>query len=544
MTVAKAPASNAAEVTVTELSGALKRTIEDRFGYVRVRGEVSGYRGPHSSGHVYFCLKDAGARIDAVMWKGAFAKLRVRPEEGMEVIATGKITTYPGKSTYQIVVDAIEPAGVGALMALLEDRRRRLAAEGLFDAGRKQLIPYLPRIIGVVTSPTGAVIRDILHRIADRFPRRVIVWPVRVQGETSAAEVARAIEGFNALPEDGPIPRPDVIIVARGGGSLEDLWGFNEEIVVRAAAESYIPLISAVGHETDTTLIDFASDLRAPTPTGAAEMCVPVLADLLTQTAALVLRQRGAGRRLIEARRGELRGLLRALPNGDAVVAVPRQRLDRASERLGQRLSARLREHHLRLGRAAQFLARHSPQAELARRQGRADAAGTNLARLRPQLVARRREALAVLESRLARAFTNRALRAKENTAAAFEKLERLQERLARAVANDSRHRAEKLGGLDKLLASFGYRNVLARGFALVRDSHGHPVRAASAISPGQSLEIEFADGRIGATATGGSPQGAPSEGGQAPKKASARQSADKTSPARSSVAGGQGSLF
>src|SRR3984957_5173378 len=254
--MAESPApTNAPELSVTELSSALKRTIEDRFGYVRVRGEVSNYRGPHSSGHAYFSLKDQGARIDAVIWKGVFGRLRVRPEEGMEVIATGKITTFPGKSAYQIVIEALEPAGIGALMALLEARRVKLAAEGLFDAARKQLLPYLPGVIGVVTSPTGSVIRDILHRLADRFPVHVLVWPVRVQGETSAAEVVAAINGFNALAVDGPAARPDVLIVARGGGSLEDLMSFNDEAVVRAVARSAIPLIAAVGHETDWTLI-------------------------------------------------------------------------------------------------------------------------------------------------------------------------------------------------------------------------------------------------------------------------------------------------
>ena len=247
---------------------------------MRLRGEISNYRGPHSSGHAYFCLKDASARIDAVIWKSAFSRLRVKPEEGLEVIATGKVTTFPGKSSYQIIVEAIEPAGLGALMALFEERRRKLAAEGLFDEARKRALPFLPLRIGVVTSPTGAVIRDILHRIAERFPRHVLVWPVRVQGETSAAEIAAAIAGFNSLPEEGALPRPDVIIVARGGGSLEDLWSFNEEIVARAAAASLIPLISAVGHETDWTLIDHVADLRAPTPTAAAEKAVPVRPEL------------------------------------------------------------------------------------------------------------------------------------------------------------------------------------------------------------------------------------------------------------------------
>ncbi|MGB6326772.1 MAG: exodeoxyribonuclease VII large subunit, partial [Methylocella sp.] len=272
--------SNAPELSVSELSAALKRTVEDRFGFVRVRGEISNYRGPHSSGHVYFCLKDQSARIDAVIWKGVFAKLRTKPREGLEVVATGKVTTYPGKSTYQIIVEALELAGIGALMALVEERRRKLAAEGLFDEARKRPLPFLPACIGVVTSPTGAVIRDILHRIAERFPRHVVVWPVRVQGETSAAEIAAAIDGLNALPEHGPLRRPDVIIVARGGGSLEDLWSFNEEIVVRAAARSLVPLIAAVGHETDWTLIDHAADLRAPTPTAAAEKAVPVRSEL------------------------------------------------------------------------------------------------------------------------------------------------------------------------------------------------------------------------------------------------------------------------
>ncbi|RUT98104.1 exodeoxyribonuclease VII large subunit, partial [Mesorhizobium sp. M7A.T.Ca.TU.009.02.1.1] len=279
--------TNAAEYTVSEISGALKRTVEDVFGNVRVRGEISGYRGPHSSGHAYFALKDDRARLDAVVWKGTMSRLKFRPEEGMEVIATGKLTTYPGKSNYQIVIDNLEPAGAGALMALLEERKRRLQAEGLFDAGRKRLLPFMPRVIGVVTSPTGSVIRDIIHRIKDRFPLHILVWPVRVQGETSGAEVAAAVNGFNALAWDGAIQRPDLLIVARGGGSLEDLWGFNDEALARAVAASGIPVISAVGHETDWTLIDLVADVRAPTPTGAAEIAVPVKADLEATLASL-----------------------------------------------------------------------------------------------------------------------------------------------------------------------------------------------------------------------------------------------------------------
>ncbi|MBV9589016.1 MAG: exodeoxyribonuclease VII large subunit, partial [Hyphomicrobiales bacterium] len=285
--VSDAHASNLIEYSVSELSGALRRTLESAFGQVRVRGEISGFKGPHSSGHCYFSLKDQNARLEAVIWKSTVTRLKFRPQEGLEVIATGRITTFPSSSKYQIVIDRLEPAGIGALMALLEERRKKLAAEGLFDAVRKRPLPYLPRVIGVITSPTGAVIRDILHRLADRFPRSVLLWPVRVQGETCAAEVATAILGFNAFEIGGAMPRPDLIIVARGGGSLEDLWGFNEEAVIRAAAQSAIPLISAVGHETDWTLLDHVADRRAPTPTGAAEIAVPVRAELAANLSSL-----------------------------------------------------------------------------------------------------------------------------------------------------------------------------------------------------------------------------------------------------------------
>src|SRR5215212_10281482 len=322
------PRVNIPEWTVSELSAALKKTVEDAYGFVRVRGEITGYRGPHSSGHCYFTLKDEGARIDAVVWKSSLYRMRFKPQEGLEVIATGRLTTFPGKSTYQIVIEALEPAGIGALMALLEERKKKLAAEGLFDEARKQLIPFLPGVIGVITSPTGAVIRDILHRLSDRFPRHVLVWPVRVQGDGSAEEVAAAIRGFNALPDGGRIARPDVLIVARGGGSLEDLWSFNEEIVVRAAADSMIPLISAVGHETDITLIDFAADRRCPTPTAAAEMAVPVRSELIARLDTLARRQLSCWARGMENRRTELRAAARALPSADGLLAEPRQKLD------------------------------------------------------------------------------------------------------------------------------------------------------------------------------------------------------------------------
>src|SRR5215475_4629502 len=332
---------NAPEFTVSELSSALKRTVEDAYGHVRVRGEISGFRGPHSSGHCYFALKDESAKIEAVIWRSALARMRIKPEEGLEVVVTGRLTTYPGKSTYQIVVET------------LEERKKKLAAEGLFDAARKQLLPFLPQVIGVVTSPTGAVIRDILHRLGDRFPRRVLLWPVRVQGDGAAGEVAAAIEGFNAMAAEGRIRRPDVLIVARGGGSLEDLWPFNEEIVVRAAAASMIPLISAVGHETDVTLIDFAADRRAPTPTAAAEMAVPVRSELVLRVDTLARRALACWQRGQEARRTELRAATRALPSAEDLLALPRQRLDHAGARLPRALIANAQIHHRDFSRVA-----------------------------------------------------------------------------------------------------------------------------------------------------------------------------------------------
>src|SRR5579872_2098581 len=346
------PRLNLPELTVSELSAALKRTIEEAYGYVRVRGEL-GKVSYHSNGHVYFDLKDDRACIAGVVWRSTTPRIKLKLEAGLEVLITGRLTTYAGRSKYQIVVETLEPAGLGALMALIEERKKKLAAEGLFDAARKQLLPFLPSVIGVVTSPTGAVIRDILHRLADRFPRHVLVWPVRVQGEGSAEQVAGAIRGFNALPAGGAIARPDLIIVARGGGSLEDLWSFNEEIVVRAAAESMIPLIAAVGHETDVTLIDFASDKRAPTPTAAAEMAVPVRLDLVTRIESLAGRNLACWRRGHEARRAELRAAIRALPGAEELFALPRQRLDHAATRLPRGLIANAQIHHHQFSRVA-----------------------------------------------------------------------------------------------------------------------------------------------------------------------------------------------
>jgi exodeoxyribonuclease VII large subunit len=493
------PATNAPELSVSELALALKRTVEDRFAHVRVRGEISNYRGPHSSGHCYFCLKDQNARLDAVIWKGTLSRLRTKPEEGLEVIATGRITTFPGKSSYQIVIEALEPAGVGALMALLDERRKKLAAEGLFDAARKKPLPFLPSVVGVVTSPTGAVIRDILHRLSDRFPRHVLVWPVRVQGETSAQEVAAAIAGFNALRTDGPVPRPDVLIVARGGGSLEDLWAFNEEVVVRAAAASAIPLIAAIGHETDTTLIDFAADLRAPTPTGAAEKCVPVRAELVERTAILSRRMRGAERRLLDHQAQRAASLARLLPTPENLLSHPRQRLDRAGERLRSALRGGADARRLRLSRLSQLLARHSPQAELARAGERVSGLG---ARLKQALLARRTLAL-------------------HQQLGERRRLQNAAARLQHAFRGLVEQRRERFLQLEKLRHSLGHAAVLARGYALVRDESGALLRHARDVASGQRLEIVFADGKVLARADGED---------QSPKRTKKKRSADQGS--------------
>ncbi|WP_158814883.1 exodeoxyribonuclease VII large subunit [Methylocapsa sp. S129] len=528
------PTTNAPELSVTELSSALKRTIEDRFGYVRVRGEVSNYRGPHSSGHAYFSLKDQGARIDAVVWKGVFARLRVRPEEGMEVIATGKITTFPGKSAYQIVIEAMEPAGIGALMALLEARRVKLAAEGLFDAGRKQLLPYLPSVIGVVTSPTGAVIRDILHRLADRFPVHVLVWPVRVQGETSAAEVANAIAGFNALEPDGAIPRPDVLIIARGGGSLEDLWSFNEEIVARAAAESLIPLVSAIGHETDWTLIDHIADVRAPTPTAAAELSVPVRAELLANLADLDARRRGAILRVAERARASLRASARALPSGEAILAVPRQRLDRASAALAASARAGFDRRAIALERLSRRLVARSPQALLASAVARQKGAARSFARAVALDRERRREQLARVAARLTAALAARSRFDVQQLARTAQ----AQIRLRRALQGAITQRRARLAAAAQFLNAVSYRNVLKRGFALVRDGEGTPLRNAAAIGAGQPIRIEFADGEVTATAHG---RARPDSINPLTKSPTASRPAKA---AKREPSGGQGSLF
>jgi exodeoxyribonuclease VII large subunit len=493
---------NTPEWTVSEISSALKRTIEDAYDFVRVRGEL-GKVSYHSNGHIYFDLKDDRACISSVVWRSAAPRVKIKLEAGLEVIVTGRITTFPGRSQYQIIVETVEPAGLGALMALVEERKKKLAAEGLFDPARKQLIPFLPDVIGVITSPTGAVIRDILHRLEDRFPRRVIVWPVKVQGEGSAEQVAAAIRGFNALPERHPIPRPDLIIVARGGGSLEDLWSFNEEIVVRAAAESMIPLISAVGHETDVTLIDFAADKRAPTPTAAAEMAVPVRSELLGRVGDCARRGAVAWQRGHEARRTELRAASRALPNKDTLLAIPRQRLDIAAERLPRALQANAHLHHMRFSRAAARLMPETLLQHIGREKLRLAGSGDRLRGAALRLSERRRERYATCSARLAASLRANVQQHRIQIQRSRERVDTFGARAQRAMATLLRQRAATLTQTGQLLAAFSYRGVLARGFALVRDGEGQPLRSMEAVPPGLRLQIEFADGRVGATADG-----------------------------------------
>jgi exodeoxyribonuclease VII large subunit len=494
---------NLVEMTVSELSAALKRTVEETYGYVRVRGELGNVK-YHTSGHVYLDLKDEKACIAGVIWRMTAARIRIKLEAGLEVVVTGRLTTYPGQSKYQIVIDTLEPAGLGALMALVEERKRKLTAEGLFDAGRKQLLPFLPDVIGVVTSPTGAVIRDILHRLADRFPRRVLVWPVRVQGDGSAGEVAAAIHGFNGLPKAGAIPRPDLIIVARGGGSLEDLWSFNEEIVVRAAAQSMIPLISAVGHETDVTLIDFAADRRAPTPTAAAEMAVPVRSELIGQVETCAGRLFAAWRRGADARRTELRAAARALPTPQNMLAVPWQKLDGLAERLPRALKANAQIHRTQYHASAGRLTLAALRLRVAR-EGERLAALIARARHAVRVFGERRgERFAAIAARLAVGLRTNAEAHRARITRERDRVEALAERALRAMFALIDRRDARLAHAGQVLAALSYQGVLARGFALVRGPTGTPLRAAAAVSPGLRLDIEFADGNVGAVAEGG----------------------------------------
>ena len=444
---------NLPEYSVSELSTALKRSIEQTFSYVRVRGEISGWK-RHSSGHCYLALKDEDAVLDAVCWRNTALRLSVKPEDGMEVVCTGRLTTYPGRSKYQLVIDTMELAGVGALLKLLEERKARLAAEGLFAEERKKKLPFLPAVIGVVTSPTGAVIRDILHRLNDRFPRHVLLWPVTVQGEGAAAQVAAAVEGFNRLAPDGPVPQPDLLIVARGGGSLEDLMAFNEEVVVRAAAASAIPLISAVGHETDTTLIDYASDRRVPTPTAAAEMAVPVRLELLAEIDAKATRLSTGIARSLGERRMRLERDARGLPDPRNLIETAQQRLDDRAERLSVALKQMTR---LRLQQL--------------------DGLGKRL----------NRDALLLMLERARVQLDDLPLRHRQAMVRYLERQRTLLEGLAGRLQNYWN----------------AQQQVLERGYVRVRDAAGRTLVSADAVTPGMALSLEFHDGKVAAVASG-----------------------------------------
>lgn len=524
-------ASNLPEISVSELAGAVKRTLEGAFDRVRVRGEL-GRVTIAKSGHLYADLKDDNAVISMIMWKGAVQQIKFRPEEGLEVIAEGKLTTYAGRSQYQLVAERLEPAGAGALMALLDERRRRLAAEGLFAPERKLAIPQFPQVIGVVTSPTGAVIRDILHRIRERFPVHVLVWPVLVQGEKAAQQIADAINGFNALPADGSIPRPDVLIVARGGGSLEDLWAFNEEIVVRAAANSRIPLISAIGHETDTTLIDFAASLRAPTPTGAAEKVTPVRAEWMERIQSHDLRLARALRRLYETARLAFEAAQARWPQPQSLFLSRSQRFDQAAALLDRALQANNHTHLARFGRIEARLRPSALTRDIAQRAERLSALARRLAPAMIQQGNRRANALAPLAMRMH---------------TGFEQLWR--QRVARFELQA------------KLLDSLSYYAVLARGYAVIRDKAGQIVRSARLLQVGEAVDLFMAQGQARATITetrsdvaddaapGSTPRTADDEAAQATLNAEADKkrmepSQQNPRPAKKKDDPHQGSLF
>ncbi len=483
------PGDNAPEFTVSEIAGTVRKLVEGELSYVRIRGEV-GRVTLARSGHLYFDLKDDKSVLQCLTWKGQVSGLETMPEEGMEVVAEGKMTASGFSSKFALNATRVAVAGEGALMAMLERRKKKLAAEGLFDESRKRPLPYLPEIIGVVTSQQGVVIRDILHRLRDRFPRKVLVWPVAVQGKECAPQVALAIRGFNALTPGGALPRPDLLIVARGGGSIEDLWGFNEEEVARAAAASDIPLISAVGHETDTTLIDFVSDRRAPTPTAAAELAVPVRRELAAWIEEQEARLTRAVGRTVDRRRDRLRDLARVLPKPEALLNDPRQRLDRMEERLTgapERLLERKRAQFVPLSSAVR-------PSDLTMRLSREEARlGEWTQRLSPgldRLATVKANALTALAARL------RPAQLKDHVAAQNRDVERVSDRLSRATTAVVANCQRRVGEADRLLRTLGYEATLARGYAVVRSGDAIITDASSAKAV-QNLEIEFKDGRV-----------------------------------------------
>ncbi|WP_299360299.1 exodeoxyribonuclease VII large subunit [uncultured Paracoccus sp.] len=538
---------NAPPLTVSEISGAIKRVIEGEFGRIRVRGEVGRVSRP-GSGHLYFDLKDDRAVIAAVCWKATACRLGHRPEEGLEVIATGRLTTFPGQSRYQLLVEEVEPAGIGALMAMLEQRRRQLDAEGLFHPDRKRALPFLPGVIAVVTSPSGAVIRDILHRLRDRFPTRVLIYPVAVQGRDCAPQVATAIRALNAITAGGPVPRPDLIIVARGGGSIEDLWGFNEEAVVRAVAEGTIPLISAVGHETDTTLIDHVADLRAPTPTAAAELGVPVRADLAARLAEAGARMmRATGKRDATARQ-RLSDLARGLGRPQAATETARQRLDLTGPRLETALRGfvRSKRHSVTALDLPIFALRDFTRTtrtgfdQLVLRFLAAPARGIadqrralpmlSLGSLSRKVVAERRryegldlrfgpaaerrwraqrDGVAQLSRRLATARARMvadARRAQLDRQSAVGAVGRRLDQQGPRITSDRRGQLDRL---DRLRQTLGYTETLRRGFAVIRGPDGI-VTSSEPASRAPQLQIEFHDGTVPVRPEGDQPRAKP----------------------------------
>ncbi len=500
--------SNAPPYSVSELAFALKRTLEDRYGFVRLRGELSKVT-HHSNGHVYLTIKDDKSAIDGVVWKGNVRGLGVRPEHGLEVIVTGKITTYPAGSRYQIVIDSMEAAGVGALLAQLERLKAKLADEGLFAPDRKKPLPSMPAVVGVITSPTGAVIRDILHRIRDRWPCQVLVWPCVVQGDAAAAQVSAAIRGFNAIQAGGPVPRPDILIVARGGGSVEDLWAFNDEALARTVAEGTIPLISAVGHETDTTLIDFVSDRRAPTPTAAAEMATPVLAELRALISDFDRRLNRCGSRTIEDRRTRLVSAARGLPRPDDILALAQQRFDIASGRLDAALHRNTTVH-------AQDLLKVT-------------------ARLTPEVLTRQRAIKADRLADLGRRLDLAARRAPDRVAQ-HARLPALWQRLNAAGDRRLQRDIDRLASLEKLRQSLNPERPLELGFALVRKGDGTLARSAGDLASGERVNLKFKSGDRDAVIDG--------EGGFVPPPTPAPAPAPKPRPKPAAPPIDQGDLF
>lgn len=484
------PTHNQPEMTVTQLSSLLKRTVEDAFSYIRIRGEISSLK-KAASGHIYLNLKDDSSTLNAIIWKGVASKLSLTPEDGIEVICTGKITTYGARSNYQMVIETMELAGKGALMALLEKRKQQFIQEGLFEPDRKQPLPYLPTTIGVVTSPTGAVIRDILHRISDRFPVHILLWPVSVQGNTAKHDIAAAIEGFNHLPQTGHIPKPDILIVARGGGSLEDLWAFNEEEVVRAVAASKLPIISAVGHETDTTLIDFAADKRAPTPTAAAEMAVPVRQDLQLTLLDYDKRLLGRIHQFLEDKRIHIDALSRAIASPEQFINTQLQRLDDWSERLSQSLPNIIEHKERDFNHLQTRLSPHIITQFIARKRDYLHALSLPSPKDKLQHYADRIEHLT---NQLDHYFTAKLKQSEHQLQLSSQKLS------PSLVTVKIEQTIQSLTLQAKLLDSYHYKKVLERGYALIWDDNGQHISSANSLQKQTYFTVEYADGKVDAT--------------------------------------------